>query len=175
MYGSMAKKTEGHKGLLIITSVLIASKIRGTLVPQIKTVQRPIKDPLPAVNIIEMEELILQTLDFNLIVPLSIDFVHYLLGNNTKRITTFINNALLLFMTNYNWVITYGQYGLARTAVDLAMKHYKLTSKVCIRLLPRINTIPDLEINQFLVANWDKLTASPTYRMITNTLRSSTN
>ena len=173
MYGSIAGEIETwNLGLLIITSVLLGSKIRGDKAPQIKILEDLAENQYSSANIIAMEERILQTLDFNLVVPLSIDFVHYLLGNNTKKVMPFVNNTLLLLMTNYNWVVLYGQYGLARTAVDLAMKRYKLTPEVCVRMLPKTKTIPGSEINQFLTTNWDLLINHSTYRMIANTLRS---
>ena len=176
MYGSMTEKIEiWNLQLLIITSVLIASKIRGTKSPHIKVLEGITEKHYTGADIINMEERILQTLDFNLVVPLSRDFVHYLLGDYIVKIKGFVYNTLLLLMINYNWVVSYGQYGLARTAFNLAMKKYKLTSDVCVRLLPHTKTVPYSDINQFLVTNWDLLTYHSTYRMIANILRSVTN
>ncbi len=155
LYGSLIKVESSELDLLLVTSLLIGTKVRQQESPALLQLSRNyiaysfIKNRIKLEDIQQMEENVLIAIDFDLVVPLAIDFVRYIFIKDSH--IKYATRILLLLYTNYDWITNYSQYSLALTSIYITQQHFELLPGDCLFELPTdFKIIDDLEIREYM-------------------------
>ena len=173
MYGAFEPNINNNDlELIILGSILIASKIRQDKSPTLFSLKRLSDDkvPMSTNDIMHIEQKILTAIDFELLIPLAIDFVYFILKPkiHIHSISKFVRDVLLLLWTNRKWIEQYNQYQIARTVAILAINYFNLNpNELCFINMPSIDTIPDSEIKEYINDNIYKYARHPYHEIMT--------